>query len=185
MRKSYILLLFGLFSPCAAAFAQDANNPLLTSWGVTFSENTAPNCAVTTSIDQPTFAAHVQDMVDADIFSKKVSPTLGNVAPHYLMNIFEAETAPYIVKGFFDRNPTIDQCTFVFQYVNPDDYGNNATYPMVSFDFTRALYQKVNWPRFNEDNLRKIAPNFKGDAHFGALLNDETFPALMMLKSNE
>lgn len=185
MRKLLLASALGVLSCFSIGHAQTADTPKLTQWGVKLAEVVTPTCSTTVTIDQPTFAANVQDMVDSDIFSKKVSPTLGNVAPHYLMNVFEAETAPYIVRSLFMRNPDVNTCHFVFQYVNPDDYGNDVTHRMLSFDFTRVIFQKVNWDRFNIDNLRKISPNFKGDPGFAALLKDESIAAMMDLKSNE
>lgn len=155
-------------------------------WGLSSTvSNQNGVCTVNAKIDQPTFAAHVQDMVDKDVFSKRVSPTMGNTAPHYLMNVFEAEVAPSMVKILFDETGSPEKCHFVWGYVNPDDYGNDKYFKMEDFYFLKSTYQKVNWERFNINNLTKIANNFNPDPAFSSLVNQETLSAAMSLKDNE
>ena len=142
-------------------------------------------CNAAVSVDMPTFTANVQDMVDKGIFSKKVSPTMGNLAPHYLLNIFEAEVAPTVVKSVFDQIGSPETCHFTWSYVNPDEYGNDRSFKMVDFDFLKKTYEKINWPRFNIDNLRKLAINFHGDPQYSADLKSEEINVIMGLKENE
>lgn len=163
---------------------QDGSN--FSVWGISSTvANQNGMCMVNAKIDQPTFAAHVQDMVDKGVFSKRVSSTMGNTAPHYLMNIFEAEVAPSMVKRLFDEAGSPDKCHFVWGYINPDDYGNDKYFKMEDFYFLKSTYQKVNWDRFNINNLIKISDNFNPDPTFSGLVNEETLGAAMSLKDNE
>jgi hypothetical protein len=41
-----------------------------------------------------------------------------------------------------------------------DVYGNDRTEVLFGFDFSRALYTKINWDKFAPENLPKIAPKF-------------------------
>ncbi|QOF94198.1 hypothetical protein IFJ82_09560 [Novacetimonas hansenii] len=193
------LVILGLFCASTTAHAQQRNSqgvsypaPIFPdgsnfgAWGVSSTVSVQNGiCTINTRIDQPTFSAHVQDMVDKGIFSKRVSPTMGNTAPHYLMNIFEAEVAPSMVKALFDEEGSPGKCHFVWGYVNPDDYGNDKYFKMEDFYFLKSTYQKVNWDRFNINNLLKIANNFNSDPSFSSLVNQETFGAVMSLKDNE
>ena len=42
----------------------------------------------------------------------------------------------------------------------PDLYGNPGKEYCYSFDFDRELYQRINWERFQAENIKHIAPNF-------------------------
>ncbi|MFT9361235.1 hypothetical protein [Acetobacter okinawensis] len=182
--------------PCLAHAADDAplpfpspifnNDSKFSEWGVkVIVSNDGGKCVVSTTVDMPSFSANVQDMVDSGIFSKKVSPTMGNTAPHYLLNTFEAEAAPGIVQLLFDQTGSPENCHFDWSYVNPDEYGNDKKYKMVSFDFKKSIYQKINWPRFNINNLMKVAQNFRVDATYSSDVANENLSALVSLKENE
>ncbi|BCZ76067.1 hypothetical protein [Komagataeibacter phage phiKX1] len=197
MRK--FLVAFGLMCLPVAAQAQQDSPPTLpypsplfgngtnfSVWGFSATVSNANGvCSVNAKIDQPTFAGQVQDMIDKGIFSKKVSPTMGNSAPHYLMDVFEIEVAPVIVKSLFDESGSPDKCHFSWWYVNPDDYGNDKYYKIEDFYFLKSTYQKINWERFNVTNLHKVATNFNPDPNFTSIVNQESIVATMSFKENE
>ena len=107
---------------------------------------------------------------------------MGNTAPHYLLNILEVVTAPLVVVLTFSKNNAVKTCHFQYKYINPDIYGNDKVYNMVSFDMTRAVVDKVNWPRFNGNNLMKIANNFYADPVYSKQVQDESIAAVLALR---
>lgn len=176
-------LVVGLVGSLPAA-AEDLFAPQFAGlkWGMKGDVTTSPRCLVTITIDQPTFSTHIPDMVQAHIFSDRVGPEMANSAPHYLLNALEAVTAPTVVEGTFTKYPEIKSCHFQYKYINPDIYGNDKEYDMVSFEITRSIVEKVNWRRFNANNLMKITNNFRADPDYSKQVQQEALAAMMTLR---
>lgn len=55
----------------------------------------------------------------------------------------------------------------------PDQKGKMSHQLILSFDFTRSLYEKENWDKFPAKRFMEIAPNFKFDPWYDAELKKE------------
>ena len=58
-------------------------------------------------------------------------------------------------------NLNIDLSHIRVVMVLPNAYGPAMKIPLFSFDFNRALYDKIDWDRFDPANLPKIASHFR------------------------
>lgn len=54
----------------------------------------------------------------------------------------------------------VDHVRLVCDVAMPDMYGNAANHHAFTFDFSRALYRRINWPAFKPSNLMFVAPHF-------------------------
>lgn len=66
-----------------------------------------------------------------------------------------------IVKNIYLTQSNIDQLHVSTFLLATDLYGNFNKNPCYSFDFNRKLYQRINWSKFQSENMKAIAPNFK------------------------
>jgi hypothetical protein len=174
-----------------SAQAADVNYPMpimaegsgYSSFGLS-SKLTADPCSLTISIDQPTFVQKIPALIAAKIFSDRVSPNMGVSASHFLMNTLIEEFNPGVVKDLFDEGGSPASCRFTWQYVEPDEYGNDKTHPIQTFTFTKATYQKINWQRFQYTNFPKVSIRQSIDPSFSALANSETIAAMMQMRED-
>lgn len=71
---------------------------------------------------------------------------------------FASVIIPFVYKNNLAQN------THVNLYLDsPDDFGHLQKHLMMSFDFNRELFDKIDWNNLPPENLAKIAPNFKLD----------------------
>ena len=63
------------------------------------------------------------------------------------------------LKRLYDTVKEVDQVKAKVNLSYSDQYGNITWKPGVSFEFSRAIYQKINWNEFNVYNLLKVAEN--------------------------
>lgn len=74
---------------------------------------------------------------------------------------FASLILPFVYKNNSAQN------THVNMYLDsPDDFGHLQKHLIMSFDFNRELFDKVDWNNFPPENLTKIAPNFKLDSWY-------------------
>lgn len=59
------------------------------------------------------------------------------------------------------KNTTIARSHVQFVMELADDYGHRQKIPLFDFDFNRALYDKIDWDRFDPASLPKAALNFR------------------------
>lgn len=80
---------------------------------------------------------------------------------------------PAATKSLYDENAVADKCLFIQTITIIDDYGNDKTIPALSYNFTRDIYKKINWDNFPNQNMIKVAPGFRFDPEFQALVSRE------------
>jgi len=100
------------------------------------------------------------------------------------MSIALFELAPIETEYLFDQDNAPNSCSFVFQYVEPDEFGNDKIYRMESWALEKATYKKINWARFSQNNFPKVARNIVMDSKFTALANSESFAASMQMRED-
>ena len=71
------------------------------------------------------------------------------------------EYVPLELNTIYSGDKSVNNLHLVTFSAIPDAYGNSERRELFSFDFTRAIFSKVNWDNFHPYNLTKIAPNFK------------------------
>jgi|GEM_PF-2454912 len=58
------------------------------------------------------------------------------------------------------NEPSTDKIKIIGYIDDSDDYGNPKQIKVFSFEFTRPLYDKINWDNFNTDKLQRVAKHF-------------------------
>ncbi|NLU09429.1 MAG: hypothetical protein GXW90_00515 [Tepidanaerobacter acetatoxydans] len=64
------------------------------------------------------------------------------------------------IKDLFEQD-YFDKITIIAKGPFDDGYGNYNWVPLISFEFTREIYDKINWDNFVSQNLVKISQNVK------------------------
>lgn len=80
---------------------------------------------------------------------------------------------PVATKPVYEENANADKCSFEQTVTILDDYGNNKTVRAFSYNFTRAIYRKINWDNFPAQNMIKVAPGFRINLEFQAIVSGE------------
>ena len=69
------------------------------------------------------------------------------------------------------KTTTSDQLHFNVYLIAPDDYGNNQNNLLVSFDFNRTLFNRINWDGITIQGFMKVTPNFQFSNWFMNAIN--------------
>ena len=93
--------------------------------------------------------------------SEYVTQTRVNTEPTALSFRFADMIIPMAVKALYEKDQVVNKCAFRQLIKTQDEYGNDKTETMFTFNFTRDLYAKINWSKFSFGNFRKIAPQYK------------------------
>ena len=62
-----------------------------------------------------------------------------------------------IIQQSFKNNPNQTNISVKIHLLSPDDYGNNKSHVISSFNFSRNQYNKVNWDNITADKFIKIS----------------------------
>ena len=147
------------------AFSQEKDeasvNSVFGRFGFTTQREADKGCATVMTLDRKTFIDSMPQLKAMDILNPEyVTQTRINMEPMALAMAFALEMAPTVVKELYDGEKTSDKCSFRQVVIIQDDFGNDKTETLFQFGFTRAVYSKVNWDKFQTQNLSKIASKF-------------------------
>ncbi len=165
---------------------EDAGENPLKKWGIEMSVgDPKKGCVVIVTIDQPTFVSAVPDMVTRQLFNSRVSEATAVVAPDMLIRTAIEVMSPIVTKNVFAGSDSNNrECSFKWVIINPDEYGNDKTIDAVTYGFSKAIYNKVHWERFNGDNFPKIAIKYHINPAFAQQANAESFAAAGTMRSD-
>ena len=107
-------------------------------------------------------------MLNPDITQTKI-----NSEPNMLSMAFALQMLPVATKEVYESNKEVDRCEFSQSLSSIDDYGNDKKITMLTYQFTRALYKKINWDNIQAQSMMKIAPKFHMSPEFGIILMKE------------
>ena len=172
--KSVAIAVAALLLAVSQATAQDdAAKPAL--FGYRFKRASGPTCAVTMDLDEGEFIQAIPSLVAIGLLNGEMATqTRINVQPTLLSFTYMLEVAPETIKSTFDDDPKAQDCKFTQYLTSTDDLGNTQRKMVVSFNFNRALYLKVNWPKFEYIKLPKVAPNFLVNPEINMLMEQES-----------
>ena len=100
--------------------------------------------------------------------NQDISETTLNTQPNMISMGFIFQMLPVATKEVYDNNKGADHCVFTQSLSVVDDYGNDKKILMFSYNFTRALYNKINWDHFPAQNMVKVGPEFHFNPRFAA-----------------
>jgi hypothetical protein len=102
--------------------------------------------------------SHFKKLQDLGLFNPDITQTQLNEAPILSSTIigmyFSVVIIPYIY-----RTTNSDYLFFNLNLITPDSYGKDETQLCVPFNFSRELYNKINWDNFDTPNILKVVPN--------------------------
>lgn len=132
-------------------------------------------CGIVMSLDREAFIRAVPLLKAMELLNPEyVTQTRLNTEPTTLATGFAIQMAPLVVKELYDKSKGITNCSFQQVIKIQDDYGNDKTEVLFSFDFSQDLYKKINWDKFTAQNIIKVAPKFA----FG-------IPAMLQIKKEK
>lgn len=157
-------------------------NSMAQAWGVTARiEHVRQGCTVHATIDQARFIAQMPRMISAGIFSTRLTPELIRSTPHYLMNTLQTDVSPGFVHALFTQAGAPASCRFVWDYISADPSGAMTSHPMLSFEFTRAAHDHIDWPNLKFGDMVSSEQAVAADRIFDAQVNQETLDITMAL----
>lgn len=105
--------------------------------------------------------------------NNELSTTTIRLKKNTVAMTFSFQIAVVATKEAFEANPTVDECAFDVNLSAPDEYGNDVEIPMFHYEFSRTTINKINWDKFEFQNLMKVANGFIFDPKFQMLIELE------------
>lgn len=81
--------------------------------------------------------------------------------PTVLASIFANKTSSLVTETVYKTHKEADKCFFEAVLEAPDSYGNDQEEKIFSYQFDRALYERINWRKFEPSDLYKVAPKWE------------------------
>jgi hypothetical protein len=131
---------------------------------------TASSCSVELTLNQKTFIENIDDLKQMHLMNREIAQTMINSKPDFLSMAFVFQMLPVATKEIYDENKNVDRCQFSQSLSSTDDYGNDKKILMLTYEFTRALFKKINWDNFRAQSMMKVAPKFHINSEFGAIV---------------
>lgn len=110
--------------------------------------------------DRDTVIRKIPDMQKAGLLNSDITQTAINMAPNSAVGTVTLIWTPVVLPSAFESYPINKLHTNVYSLTR-DAYGNAEKHLIYSFDFTRSLYQRINWNHFDANGLMKVAPGFR------------------------
>jgi hypothetical protein len=77
------------------------------------------------------------------------------------------------IKEIYQDNPGLNTARFEGVIEFDDAYGNSTKETIYTFEFTRDLYSRINWARFDYTNLSTVSRSFRMTPFYRQKLNEE------------
>jgi hypothetical protein len=133
-------------------------------------------CNVLMQLDQKTFLDTFQETHKLGLMNETLDRSKVTTEPNTLSLAFLFQMLPAATKTVYEENANADKCSFEQSITILDDYGNDKTILALSYNFTRAIYGKINWDNFPNQNMIKVAPGFRINPEFQAIVSGEHNP---------
>ncbi|MEO6920569.1 MAG: hypothetical protein ABI171_16430 [Collimonas sp.] len=167
MRNSLIIAIaaaasFSFATSASAASATPAATPVdvttpFTEQGYSILTKATPqDCLVASNIDLETMIAKTADLQRSGMVRKNVDVAHIRTHAWTTASAIGLKLQPKLIQSTFKDHPEIDRCGFL-QTITPADNTPVAAYALV---MTRALYDKINWSTFTEQQLPAAAEHF-------------------------
>ena len=167
-------LIIAQGSATADTVVEDFNGTFgLTGYEMREGNPTAQHCQPVLELDRKklmdnTALLKKMGVIDPDVSETKLSHEPMTVGFGYMMQVM-AIAAKFV----YDHHPEADRCRFDQYITFQDDYGNDKRIEAVTFNFTRAIYKKINWDKFISSKITTVAPQFRVTPDFMKLVSDE------------
>ncbi|MDR3538809.1 MAG: hypothetical protein P4L71_20100 [Acetobacteraceae bacterium] len=128
---------------------------------------------VVITIDYEKYLQSIPMLQSMGAINPDITQTTINKTPYHMVLFATVFFGSAIVPEAYRTHPSADRIHFSEVLNSLDDYGNNESHELESFDFSRQIFQKVNWSHFRGDTLPKIAPNFRPTRFFADKIESE------------
>lgn len=149
-------------------------NALFSAFGFTEKRQiSGKTCRVVADVNQDALIKAVPLLQKLDLLNSEMTQSVVRSKPTKVSMAFAVQMASLEVKNFFDDEKSVDRCAFIQNLTFLDEYGNDKTIPMFSYDFDRSTYGKINWDKFQSTNIIKVAKGFKFSPEVAARTSEE------------
>ena len=115
---------------------------------------------VTVTCDQAQIIQELPVLQATGLMNPDITQTQVNAEPGMIGEGFLMQAVAAVIHPLYQS--TNAQATSWDAGLNvADDYGHMRRHSVFTFDFSRALDQRINWENFGTANLLKVAPHFR------------------------
>lgn len=130
----------------------------------------AGKCSVVAKMDEDKLMQDIPIFRATGIISANLSNNYYQSHEATTLIVLSLELAAYDTKNILKRNQKLDNCSFSFFMSHADNYGKVRSFRIFSYDFSRALYNKIGWDNFNPVHLPEVANDFRKFPLFSGLM---------------
>ncbi|HWG06028.1 MAG TPA: hypothetical protein VG271_13525 [Beijerinckiaceae bacterium] len=156
--KAFLLSTFLLAAP-AVAHADDDPFGFLVLLGCQTGDAGPGNVQVICS--RKDGAARLPSLQAMQVFNPDLNQTFFATHPYSTSMFILTFAAVSTVMAEYRSDKALDKLRFSIDLADTDIYGQENVTPAITFDFDRALFQRINWDNFETQNLGKVAKNFR------------------------
>jgi len=117
-------------------------------------------CLVKVTSNKNSLVQDVDKLRTLGILNSSFSDDYFENNPGVLITVMAFQSAAAATDGFFGAHQTAQSCKFEQYLGYTDDYGNDQSQLLFSYKFTRAIYTKINWDKFNAANISAVSLDF-------------------------
>lgn len=116
---------------------------------------------VEVTIDQDTIEKEIPFLQKLGVLNYEMSSTFARMHPISLSAVVGTQAVIMVIITNYKADKDLDKAIFDVGVTVSDDYGHQGRKKMFSFSFDRPLYSRINWDRFDNTKLPKVAKGFK------------------------
>lgn len=115
---------------------------------------------LTILIDQNEVLNHLDEQVNSNIYASSVTKTY--LLNHPLLYLFASalNVSTFIIPRVYRDHPNLSYMNVHVRIKYENILGNDSTNPLLYFNMSRHLSDKINWTRFSSKNADLVYPNF-------------------------
>lgn len=177
MRVAITALALGSVLLCSA-HAEDASPKdvlsALEALGFKQTESiSAASCRVAVEANQEEVLKSLPLLKKMEVLNEDMTLSDFRRAPTKTTMAIAMQMATMEIKAVYDSNPAADKCLFQHVMISNDEYGNPKKDGLFSYTFDRFTYKKINWDKFETQNLIKVSRDFKFNPAMASRINGE------------
>lgn len=156
-----LMFLISLISllPCSAwadSFSDTIKDVSIMGTSIKLVERKVPLIIIDGS--ESKYQNEIEILQAMNVLNQSVRSQFFDIRPITVANVVLLLTSASIVESYYKtRSGTVH----IIAYLNSrNEYGKKVRLKFLSFDFTKKIYNQIDWNHFASPNLIKVAPNF-------------------------
>lgn len=160
MRYMYKIACFLLLCPVINTFAADDGTyqALLNKFGITY---ILGNNSLEIDASEEKMTQKVPELQAINAINPDLSQAVIRMMPYTMMSTAVLGFSEEIFSDIYDIKSKTDKIHVKIYINTTDDYGNDSKKLCLSFNFSRALYKKINWDHMDFEKITRAYPNFQ------------------------